>query len=485
MATVILALLGAWVALLVAGTTREVAGPLVVDASVRPSWGGQSIVQVDPIGTLLVDSHTAPVSLQVNVRSVEEEGLNQIADNPTMLTELDDRIVSDLQDVIVAAGVRGAIVAVLGAAIGAALVLRSVRYTFLAAGLALVGIAGSYGSAALTYDAEAVRSPTYTGLFEAAPQLVGEAEEIATNFDAYAEQLAGIVTNVGALYNTTLSLPTFSPDDDLTRVLHVSDLHLNPAAWEIIDAVATQYDVDVIVDSGDIADHGTPLESNYVRPIGTLDRPYVFVKGNHDSVATVAAVEAQPNSVILDKEPVEVKGIRFFGGPDPRFTPDRTTRGTSDEEILNGSIEIGELGRALDPPADILVFHDPSHAEHLDGAAPLVLSGHGHRRNTYLLEGGTRVMMQGSTGGAGLRALDGEEPTPIMLSVLYLDPETSRLVAWDDITLGGLGLSSAQIERHHAEESEDAASDDSDNGDEPEEIEGEEEAYGLGAGAGR
>jgi hypothetical protein len=36
--------------------------------------------------------------------------------------------------------------------------------------------------------------------------------------------------------------------------------------------------------------------------------------------------------------------------------------------------------------------------------------------------------------------------------VLYLDPETKQLAAWDDITLGGLGLTSAEIQRHQADE---------------------------------
>ena len=106
-----------------------------------------------------------------------------------------------------------------------------------------------------------------------APQLVGSAEAIASNFDAYADQLASIVTNVSRLYDTTLALPTFAPDDETIRLLHVSDLHLNPGAWELIDAVAEQYDVDAIVDTGDIADHGTAPESAYVRPIAGLGRP--------------------------------------------------------------------------------------------------------------------------------------------------------------------------------------------------------------------
>ncbi|WP_207782386.1 metallophosphoesterase family protein [Phytoactinopolyspora limicola] len=451
-ATLGLAFTGAWLALAIAGTSQGLVGPLVVDASIQPSLEGESVIRVDPLGTLVVDSHRAPISMHVSVRAVDEAGIQNIVDDPSSLVELDDRLVADLRAVIVDAGIRGAVVGVLGAALAAGLVLRSVRRALLAGAVALVSIGGSYGLAAVTFDAEAVRSPTYTGLFEAAPQLVGSVEDIAANFDAYAEQLAGIVTNVGALYDTTVSLPTFRPDDDTIRLLHVADLHLNPAAWNIIDSVARQYDVDVIVDAGDIADHGTPLENNYVRPISTLGRPYVFVKGNHDSVATVAAIAAQPNTIVLDNEPVEVAGLRFFGAPDPRFTPDQSLRGTASEDILRASEELGEAARALDPAADVLVFHDPSHAQLLDGGAPLVLAGHGHRRDTYVLDEGTRVMMQGSTGGAGLRALQGEEPTPVMLSVLYLDAETKRLVAWDDITLGGLGLTTAQIERHQAGE---------------------------------
>ena len=60
-------------------------------------------------------------------------------------------------------------------------------------------------------------------------------------------------------------------------------------------------------------------------------------------------------------------------------------------------------------------------------------------------------MMQGSTGGSGLRALEPEEPADIMLSVLYLDRTTGELRGYDDIRLGGLGSASAQIDRQVVE----------------------------------
>jgi hypothetical protein len=86
----------------------------------------------------------------------------------------------------------------------------------------------------------------------------------------------------------------------------------------------------------------------------------------------------------------------------------------------------------------------------LAGKVKLVLAGHLHRRVTWMLSGDTRAFVQGSTGGAGLRALQSNPPTPIEASVLYFDRTTGQLQAWDDITIGGLGATDAQIQRHLA-----------------------------------
>ena len=56
-------------------------------------------------------------------------------------------------------------------------------------------------------------------------------------------------------------------------------------------------------------------------------------------------------------------------------------------------------------------------------------------------------MVEGSTGGAGLRGLQGETPTPLEMSVLYFD--TSHVLqAYDQITLGGTGESQVTLDRH-------------------------------------
>jgi hypothetical protein len=63
------------------------------------------------------------------------------------------------------------------------------------------------------------------------------------------------------------------------------------------------------------------------------------------------------------------------------------------------------------------------------------------------MDGGTRLMVEGSTGGAGLRGLQGEYPEPLTCTVLYLDPATGALRAYDEITLGGLGETEVTIQR--------------------------------------
>ncbi len=458
-AMVLAGLAGAWLALLVAGTTHSSVGPLEVDVDVAPSWKGQTVVQVDPLGTLEFDTHTAPVQVDLAVRAIDINAVQHIVSNPAALDNLEQQLVGDLTDALTAATARSALVAVVGAVIAGGLVLRSLRRALLAGAVAISAVGLSYGLTWATFDRHAVQEPRYTGLIALAPQVIGSAEDIATDFDAYANQLASLVTNVTRIYDTTLSLPTWQPTDDTIRVLHVSDLHLNPTAWGIINAVAEQFEVDVIVDSGDIADHGTAAESFYVGAISTLDRPYLYVKGNHDSVLTQAAVAEEPNAIVLEGQPVSVAGLRFLGAADPRFTPDQQTRGTADEDLRQATTELAEQARQLPVRPDVLVFHDPTNAELFEDTAPLVLSGHAHRRRDIVLDDGTRVFVQGSTGGAGLRGLEGEEPTPVMLSVLYFNPTTKELIARDDITLGGLGLSSAEIHRTQFEEGQPGDSD--------------------------
>ncbi|MYS73108.1 hypothetical protein GTY88_22235, partial [Streptomyces sp. SID5926] len=67
------------------------------------------------------------------------------------------------------------------------------------------------------------------------------------------------------------------------------------------------------------------------------------------------------------------------------------------------------------------------------------------------------LRVEGSTGGSGLRAVEGKYPDPIQASILYFDRDTRRLQAWDEIELGGLGLTTAEVSRHLPKENQPGA----------------------------
>ncbi len=108
--------------------------------------------------------------------------------------------------------------------------------------------------------------------------------------------------------------------------------------------------------------------------------------------------------------------------------------------------------KASKTPVDIALVHDPASAAALSGTVPLILAGHLHKREIYEMppvpgEQPTTMMVEGSTGGAGLRGLQGDTPTPLEMSVLYFDT-SHMLQAYDEITLGGTGQSQVTLDRH-------------------------------------
>jgi hypothetical protein len=114
--------------------------------------------------------------------------------------------------------------------------------------------------------------------------------------------------------------------------------------------------------------------------------------------------------------------------------------------------------RAKGTPVDVALAHEPVAARETDGEVPLVLCGHLHHEGTEMLKYGTRLRMEGSTGGSGLRAVEHKYPAPIEASILYFDRDTRRLQAWDAIKLGGLGQTTAEVSRHLPEDNQPGAS---------------------------
>lgn len=459
---VVVVLLGAWLGLLIVGNVRVPVGPMNTTMALRPSLTGGTKINVSPLGALELNSHEAPVRLDVNVDQLDPVRAQALVDHPERISGLQEEITHDIEHGTLDLAVRSCVAVVAGATALGLAVYRRPRRALAAGGLAFTLLAACGATAYATWNPKSVLEPKFSGLLSSAPSLVGNARSIVTEFDVYQKELARLVTNVTKLYDVTSTLPAYDPDPTTIRVLHVSDIHLNPASWKIVASLVQQYKIDVIVDSGDTMDHGTAAENGFLDPIADLGAPYIWVRGNHDSLVTQRYLEHLKNVHVLDDgRAVTVAGLRFAGIGDPQFTPDRSAVPGGDRaEVLAGARLAAALNdqRTAGTPVDIAIAHEPTAARETDGEVPLVLAGHLHHEGTEIMKYGTRLRIEGSTGGSGLRALEHKYPAPIEASVLYLDRDTRRLQAWDEIRLGGLGETTAEVTRHLAEENQPGAS---------------------------
>ncbi len=443
--------LGAFVGLVVLGTVHAAVGPLDTTMTVRPSLTGDTRVHVAPLGSLSMDTHDGPFRVDVSIDQLDEAKARAIVADPTTLTALEAELPEQIRSALIRLAVQATAGALLGALLAGILVYRRPRRVVLTTATAALFVLGGAGIGIGTWRAEAVAEPRYSGLLASAPSVVGDAQSIVGNFDKYRAQLAKVVTNVSRLYSVATTLPLYDASGT-TRVLHVSDIHLNLAAFDVIRSLVEQFHIDVVIDTGDLTDHGSAPEAEIAAQIARIPVPYVFIRGNHDALRIQEAVAAVPNAVVLDNRVANVAGITFAGIGDPRFTPDKTTRVSGrDVSVTDSGRRLAVTVRAAGGAAIALV-HDPDAAAPLAGVVPLVLAGHVHHREEKALGDTTTLLVQGSTGGAGLRGLEGEKPTPLECSILYLDATTGALQARDDVTLGGIGRTSVEIARHLAKE---------------------------------
>lgn len=444
-AVVAVALLGSLIGLAVGAQRSEHLGPLVVESRVGLSLTGDTVIDVPPLGSIVLDSHDGPLALHAQVERLDAEVTEDALTGGGLDADL-DTVGEQVRGLLLRTYLQALLAAAVGAALAVLLVWRRPRRAAVTAGVVAGALLLGGVSGAVTWNNRSLAEPRYTGLLVFVPQVVGDADAIVANFEEYGQQLGDLVTNVSKLATTLQSLPTLPQDAGSIRVLHVSDIHLNPSVWPIMRSIVEQYDVDVIVDTGDIADHGTAAENQLLTPIESLGVPYVYIRGNHDSASTAAAIADMADTHVLDDEVVDVAGLTIAGIGDPRFTPDRSTE-VEDETVVDAGRQLAATIEASADQVDLALVHDPAAAEPLTGLVPLVLAGHGHSRDQKDLGEGTQLLEQGSSGGAGLRALETEDPTPLTFTVLYFDASTHDLTARDEFTLGGLGAASAEVDR--------------------------------------
>ena len=308
-------------------------GPARVRLEAAPALVGSSRLAAPPFGSVSARTHRGPLALRATIDDVDVKGLGRVLEGSPgpsgpggpRFAELEATL-GALEDQARRAAtvfvVRIAVLGLAGGLAGVVLFRRRTRRRLLRCGLGgLLATVVLLGPALATYDLTAFREPRYDGALEYAPALIGDVRTGLDRLRTLREEMVRIGQNLDRAY-AALANPVGELDGNGTvRVLHVSDLHLNPAGFDLAERLAEQFDVAAVVDTGDMGTWGLPTEPTVATNVGRFRVPYLFVKGNHDDPDMVEAVAANANARVLDGTATTVAGIRFFGVADPTFTP--------------------------------------------------------------------------------------------------------------------------------------------------------------------
>ncbi|MFD0887699.1 hypothetical protein ACFQ08_24425, partial [Streptosporangium algeriense] len=141
-AVIAVAIASAWLGIVLGGPVRANVGPVEVGMSAEPSWTGETVLDAHPFGTLLFDTHDAPVGLRVTLQNINTTRVAMILDNPRMSTRLPSMMEKELREGVRTLVIRALVCGLAGGLIGSLIVFRRPGPTLAGLLSATVAIAG-------------------------------------------------------------------------------------------------------------------------------------------------------------------------------------------------------------------------------------------------------------------------------------------------------------------------------------------------------
>jgi predicted phosphodiesterase len=437
----VLSLIGSGVAVTLFGSHTYRWRAFEISAGIQPSLRGETRLVFTPLGEVRAKTHRTPVALTIGLSSISFEDLKQLIASPPPKETLEKEFVHTARKGLQNLAIRQTILGALGALTVPLLFrLRKLRYWVLCAAWGAGFVAIMFFGTVRTFNKTAFESPTYTGSLRQAEWIITLVKDGFNKVEALSDKLRHVADNLNTLYSRINAVPGFAADIDTIRILHISDIHNNQAAVRFVQELADKTGVDAVVDTGDLTDFGTPLETALSKGVGALKMPYLFVAGNHDSQATVTAVRANKNAAVLEGSVVSAVGLTFLGEPDP--VASRAGAGSVDTPLSALSAASARLAAAYasaaEPP-DVVCVHNPVQAQALIGKAKIIMCGHEHR-SSIIVRDNTVICNAGTTGAAGARYFERKEGVAFTAAILtFAKSSTPRptLLFIDQVELDG------------------------------------------------
>jgi predicted phosphodiesterase len=414
--------------------TKADLGPGTVSLQARCCFGDDTVVQVPPVGSISADTHRRSVQIEATIDEVDVERLQALggADDPE--DELVAQIEHDLPGLLRRFALRSALMGIAAGVVVGLLVPGRRWQTALVGGVGgLLAVGVVVVLVGTSYDEQAFAEPRFEGTLSEAPRVIEAAGRYVEDFDDVESRVEVLGAQIGQLYETSVTDSLRAPDADEVRVLHISDVHLNPVGIEVAEDLATRFGVDAVLDTGDLTTFGLPAEGRFAEELD-FDVPYLFVPGNHDSEENREVLAEADGVTLLDGEVAAVAGLTILGVGDPTFTAENDVDDAEAAAALEEQAgEVADLVAEEQP--DVLAVHNLLQAADVGGEVPLVVGGHNHRRSSRE-DDGTLLLTVGSTGATGVGSFTVEQDHPYEAEVLrFVDGE---LIGVDYLTLSGV-----------------------------------------------
>ncbi|MHB8171633.1 MAG: metallophosphoesterase family protein [Thermincolia bacterium] len=401
---------------------------------------GYTKLVIPPVGEISAKTHQTPLKVSLTLKNIDLDLLK------AMLKESPDRaallatIKEEMNRTLLFFVVRILFLSALGGALGIlALHRRGIMPYLKGAAVGVILVAGLLASTWFTYDQQRFVNPEYRGILKAAPWMMGFVQEGLVKVNTLSKQMEVMADNLYSLFEKIDQLQAIGTVNGQLKVLHISDLHNNPAGLRLAEEVARTFAVDMVIDTGDITDFGSPLENHLLERLAQLKVPYVVTLGNHDSAQTMDKLKGFPNVIMVNQREVTVKGLRIAGIFDPAALTVEIV--SPPAETMEKYVEkLKQLLASLNHVPDVLLVHNPRMAREFIGKVPLILFGHTHRHSLRQTRG-TVMINAGTTGAAGLQGLQSPKEIPYSLYVLHFNQRPGQgyqLIAADLLRVSNL-----------------------------------------------